>query len=200
MRGCKGGYETLPEPSPDDNLASGIRMYTHSTRNYSHRPTSSSGGEEDDYETADATTAPVISDNRLPPGGLMTDIQSSREDQYSREEIAQFISFAGSSTCLLLCAFSLTPYMGFSFVVVAMACFGATNSGVGCAFLDVSLRYSSTIYTLANLGGAIAGLDSPLLVSFSCEGSGVASGVCIHSSAVLGGAIFLVSVPNKQWG
>ena len=95
----------------------------------------------------------------------MTDIQSSREDQYSREEIAQFISFAGSSTCLLLCAFSLTPYMGFSFVVVAMACFGATNSGVGCAFLDVSLRYSSTIYTLANLGGAIAGLA----LHFSCR-------------------------------
>lgn len=75
------------------------------------------------------------------------------------------MAFGGASTGLLICAFSPDVYMGYSFMVVALGFFGATQSGVGCSFLDVSPRYGSSLFTLANLCGAIAGLLAPIIVS-----------------------------------
>lgn len=82
-------------------------------------------------------------------------------------QVAQFTAFGGASTGLLLCAFSSNAYIGYMFLVIALAFFGATQSGIGCAFLDVSPNYGSSLYTLANLCGAVAGLASPLIVAVS---------------------------------
>jgi MFS family permease len=80
-------------------------------------------------------------------------------------QYAQFIAFGGASVCLVICSFSPDPYMGFAFVVISMAFFGATQSGVGCSFLDVSPLFGSNIYTVANFCGAVAGIIAPIIVS-----------------------------------
>lgn len=53
----------------------------------------------------------------------------------------------------------------FAFMVLALFFFGAGASGINCAFLDVSPRFSSTINTLGNTAGAVAGLLGPIVVS-----------------------------------
>jgi MFS family permease len=50
-------------------------------------------------------------------------------------------------------------------MVLALFFFGAGASGINCAFLDVSPRFSSTINTLGNTAGAVAGLLGPIVVS-----------------------------------
>jgi MFS family permease len=50
-------------------------------------------------------------------------------------------------------------------MVLALFFFGAGASGINCAFLDVSPRFSSTINTIGNTAGAISGLLAPIIVS-----------------------------------
>jgi MFS family permease len=50
-------------------------------------------------------------------------------------------------------------------MVLSLFFFGAGASGLNCAFLDISPRFSSTINTIGNTVGAIAGLLGPILVS-----------------------------------
>ena len=38
------------------------------------------------------------------------------------------------------------------------ALIGASQSGLGCCFLDVSPTFSSTLYTIGNMVGAVAGV------------------------------------------
>ena len=56
------------------------------------------------------------------------------------------------------------------FLVVALFLYGATQSGLSCAFLDVSPNYSCSLNSLANMVGAIAGIVSPLVVSLFTSG------------------------------
>jgi MFS family permease len=50
-------------------------------------------------------------------------------------------------------------------MVLALFFFGAGASGINCAFLDVSPRFSSTINTIGNTAGAVSGLLAPIIVS-----------------------------------
>ena len=50
-------------------------------------------------------------------------------------------------------------------MVLALFFFGAGASGLNCAFLDISPRFSSTINTIGNTVGAISGLLAPIIVS-----------------------------------
>lgn len=50
-------------------------------------------------------------------------------------------------------------------MVLSLFFFGAGASGLNCAFLDISPRYSSTINTIGNTVGAISGLLAPIIVS-----------------------------------
>ena len=80
-------------------------------------------------------------------------------------QVAQFVSFVGSSTCLLLCGFLSDATTAFACMVIGLGLYGASQSGIACAFLDVSPNYSSTLNTIANVFGSIAGIASPLVVS-----------------------------------
>lgn len=75
------------------------------------------------------------------------------------------IALGGSSSCLLACSFMATPATAVLLLVMALFFYGATQSGLSCAFLDVSPNYSCSLNSLANMVGAIAGIVSPLVVS-----------------------------------
>lgn len=79
---------------------------------------------------------------------------------------AQHICFAGSSVCLVSCGFVNNAPLALALMVVALGMYGSCQSGLACAFLDVSPNYSSTLNTIANLFGALSGVLSPLVVSW----------------------------------
>lgn len=80
-------------------------------------------------------------------------------------QTAQFISFGGSATCLVICGFMTEVSAAVFFLVLALFMYGATQSGLACSFLDVSPNYSCSLNSLGNLVGAIAGIMAPLVVS-----------------------------------
>ena len=51
------------------------------------------------------------------------------------------------------------------FLVLGQALLGAAQSGIGCAYLDVSPYYSARYNTVGNALGAVGGIASPLVVS-----------------------------------
>jgi hypothetical protein len=79
---------------------------------------------------------------------------------------AQYICLIGASVCLMVCGFVDDAVAAMLLMVVALAMYGACQSGCACAFLDISPNYSSTLNTIANLFASIAGMLSPLLVSW----------------------------------
>lgn len=78
---------------------------------------------------------------------------------------AQHICFLGASGCLVLCGFVSEASVATCLMVAALAFYGSCQSGLACAFLDVSPRYSSTLNTVANVFGSLAGVMTPLVVS-----------------------------------
>lgn len=84
---------------------------------------------------------------------------------------AQFIALGGSSSCLLICSFISRVELAVFFLVLALFFYGATQSGLSCAFLDVSPNYSYSLNSFANMVGAVAGIVSPLVVSSLTSGS-----------------------------
>lgn len=55
--------------------------------------------------------------------------------------------------------------VAFTFMVFSLFFFGASQSGIACAYLDTSPNYSSILNTIGNTFGAVAGLCGPLVVS-----------------------------------
>mmetsp|Transcript_4847 Transcript_4847/g.7378 ORF Transcript_4847/g.7378 Transcript_4847/m.7378 type:complete len:554 (-) Transcript_4847:25-1686(-) len=80
-------------------------------------------------------------------------------------QTAQHVCFIGSSLCLVVCGFVSSAQWAMGLMVVALALYAACQSGLACAFLDVSPNYSSTLNTVANLFGALSGVASPIVVS-----------------------------------
>ena len=78
---------------------------------------------------------------------------------------AQHTCFLGASGCLLLCGFVDDAASAICLMVAALGFYGACQSGIACAFLDISPRYSSTLNTFANVFGSLAGVMTPLVVS-----------------------------------
>ena len=66
---------------------------------------------------------------------------------------------------LVLCGLMKSVPAALFFLVAALFTYGATQSGLACAFLDISPNYSCSLNSLANLIGAIAGVLAPLIVS-----------------------------------
>ena len=50
-------------------------------------------------------------------------------------------------------------------MVFALFFFGAVQSGVSCAYLDISPNFSNTMNTVGNMVGAVAGIVGPIVVS-----------------------------------
>ena len=87
---------------------------------------------------------------------------------------AQHTCFIGASACLLFCGFVNDSAYATCLMISALAFYGACQSGIACAFLDVSPRYSSTLNTFANVFASLAGVVTPLVVSlFTGKFSGV---------------------------
>mmetsp|Transcript_19811 Transcript_19811/g.36886 ORF Transcript_19811/g.36886 Transcript_19811/m.36886 type:complete len:574 (-) Transcript_19811:40-1761(-) len=80
-------------------------------------------------------------------------------------QYAQHACFLGSSGCLLLCGFVNEAASAICLMVSALGFYGACQSGIACAFLDISPRYSSTLNTFANVFASLAGVMTPLVVS-----------------------------------
>jgi MFS family permease len=53
----------------------------------------------------------------------------------------------------------------FSFMVVALFFFGSVQSGIACAYIDISPNYSNTMNSVGNAIGAVAGFAGPIVVS-----------------------------------
>ena len=51
------------------------------------------------------------------------------------------------------------------FLVLGQSLLGAAQSGIGCAYLDVSPYYSARYNTVGNALGAVGGIASPIVVS-----------------------------------
>jgi len=50
-------------------------------------------------------------------------------------QVAQYISMAGSGGLLVCCGFASSPSVAVIFLILALFCFGASQSGVACAYL-----------------------------------------------------------------
>ena len=50
-------------------------------------------------------------------------------------------------------------------MILAQACLGANNSGLGCAYLDLAPRFSGNFNSCGNCIAAVAGIAGPLAVS-----------------------------------
>ena len=53
----------------------------------------------------------------------------------------------------------------FTFMVLSLFFFGAIQSGLSCAFIDVSPNFSNTMSSVGNAIGAVAGFMGPIVVS-----------------------------------
>lgn len=80
-------------------------------------------------------------------------------------QVAMQFCILGSGFSLVICGFVDNRYGAFAFMVLSLFFFGAGASGINCAFLDISPRYSSTINTIGNTVGAVSGLLAPIIVS-----------------------------------
>lgn len=83
----------------------------------------------------------------------------------SIRQVAQLISFMGSSVFLLGCAFTQNQAAALVLMILSQACLGANNSGLGCAYLDLAPRFSGNFNSCGNCIAAVAGIAGPLVVS-----------------------------------
>jgi MFS family permease len=56
--------------------------------------------------------------------------------------------------------------LALTFIVITLFFYGSVVSGIGCAYLDISPKYSSLLNTIGNTLGALAGIAGPIVVSF----------------------------------
>ncbi len=75
------------------------------------------------------------------------------------------IAFVGPSLFLLLLGSTDDILISCVFLVLGQSLLGAAQSGIGCAYLDVSPYYSARYNTVGNALGAIGGIASPIVVS-----------------------------------
>lgn len=80
-------------------------------------------------------------------------------------QASMIFAFVGSSGALVICGYLSQPEVAYSFMIMSLFFFGATQAGIACAYLDVSPNYSSTLNAVGNCCGAIAGFVSPLVVA-----------------------------------
>lgn len=78
---------------------------------------------------------------------------------------AERTALIGASGCLLACGFISQPLVAFSFMVLALWCFGAIQSGISCSYLEASPNFSNIMNTIGNMMGAMAGVIVPIIVS-----------------------------------
>ena len=78
---------------------------------------------------------------------------------------AQRTAFIGAGGCLLACGFISEPLVAYTFMVLALWCFGAIQSGISCSYLEASPNFSNIMNTIGNMMGAIAGVLVPIIVS-----------------------------------
>ena len=77
----------------------------------------------------------------------------------------QSIAFLGPSLFLLLLGAVNDLPTSCLFLVLGQSLIGAAQSGIGCAYLDVSPYYSARYNTVGNAVGAVGGIVSPVIVS-----------------------------------
>ena len=123
----------------------------------------------------DLSTAGVLS--TLPFGGMMAVSLCNGQWLYRRQKydgwsvrkvrlIAQTIGMVGPSVALILCAYTTdNKWVSYFFICLATMLIGAIQSGLSCAYLEFSPRFSPIINTFANALGAAAGIVGPILVS-----------------------------------
>ena len=82
-------------------------------------------------------------------------------------QVAQFIAVGGSAIVLLICGFvpDKFVYVCYGCMVVSQALIGVSQSGLGCAYLDLAPRFSSVMCSVGNTIGALAGIAGPIVVS-----------------------------------
>ena len=97
--------------------------------------------------------------------GALFDAMVSRNVLVVRSvrQYAQFIAFGGSSLFLLLSAFISSPFISYGCLVLAQGLLGASQSGLGCALLDISPRYTSRYFSVLNTVSALAGIGNVLI-------------------------------------
>lgn len=81
-------------------------------------------------------------------------------------QVAQYIALLGSGSLLVGCSFIHSRDTAVALLVLALFCFGASQSGIACAYLDVTPNYSSVLHALGNSMGAVAGILSPIFVAY----------------------------------
>ncbi len=59
----------------------------------------------------------------------------------------------------------LLAEIAYIFLVLTLFFYGAIHSGVSCAYLDVSPKYSAIMNTIGNTSASVAGLAGPLVVT-----------------------------------
>jgi MFS family permease len=82
---------------------------------------------------------------------------------------AMFCAFGGASGFLLLATYTKDSMTALLFVSLSQACLGAYQSGLACAFLEISPNFSAIMNTVANTFAALGGVASPIFVGMMIE-------------------------------
>lgn len=80
-------------------------------------------------------------------------------------QIAEFTCLFGSAFGLVICSFMPDKYVAYTFMILTQLLFGAGQSGLGCAYSDVAPNYSSSLNSIGNTIGAVAGIVGPIVVA-----------------------------------
>ena len=70
-----------------------------------------------------------------------------------------------SSICLIIAGFLSSVPLAFFFTVLCLTFYGASNSCLGCCYLDVAPRFSAQFNAVGNTFSALGGIASPLFVA-----------------------------------
>jgi MFS transporter, ACS family, solute carrier family 17 (sodium-dependent inorganic phosphate cotransporter), other len=84
-------------------------------------------------------------------------------------QVAEYICFIGSAIGLIVCSFMKDRNVAYCFMIFTQLMFAAGQSGLGCAYSDVAPNYSSTLNSIGNTIGAIAGIVGPIAVAAFIE-------------------------------
>eukprot|EP00601_Ochromonadales_sp_CCMP2298_P008990 CAMPEP_0173197612 /NCGR_PEP_ID=MMETSP1141-20130122/16258_1 /TAXON_ID=483371 /ORGANISM="non described non described, Strain CCMP2298" /LENGTH=548 /DNA_ID=CAMNT_0014122373 /DNA_START=228 /DNA_END=1874 /DNA_ORIENTATION=+ len=82
---------------------------------------------------------------------------------------AMVTSFIGSAALLVLCTYLPDRYAAYACMIATQVFFGAAQAGLGCSWTDIAPLYSSSLNSLGNTVGAVAGILGPLIVAACTE-------------------------------
>jgi len=82
---------------------------------------------------------------------------------------AMVVANVASAAVLVMCGYLENKFAAYAFMVATQVFYGAAQAGIGCAYTDAAPTYSSSLNSLGNTMGAMAGILGPIIVAACTE-------------------------------